>query len=304
LAEAFGFNQNLFINDYGSTIRRLKPIFSKTLELMIGSKATPLNFQKMISEGWVILCNLDPQVWDVPQQRFLGTLVINELIHASYRLIQSGRNIPYYLYIDEVGRYATRTLSDVMNYKRTSRIQLIMAHQDFSQIKHPEVLAAIRNAGIKVLFYVERDDRDKVIRQMYGGDVPLQQVSYELSGLKKQEAVIRIGRLPPRKTRLVDLPDVELSDKRLDAFKAMLYQQEWYKSKREIYDEINARFKPEPRSVRPQQPGVFREHRKPTRRSKKVAVRSAPSDDGANRETRPPATEERPFRSVFTEEEN
>jgi hypothetical protein len=304
LKEAFGFNQNLFINDYGSTIRRLKPIFSKTLELIIGSNTTPINFQKMISEGWVVLCNLDPQIWDVPQQRFLGTLIINEIIHASYRLIGKGRNIPYYMYIDEVGRYATRTLSDVMNYKRTSRIQLIMAHQDFSQIKHPEVLAAIRNAGIKVLFYVERDDRDKVIRQMYGGDVPLQQVSYELSGLKKQEAVIRIGRMPPRKVRINDLPDVDMPQKRLDAFKTVLYQQEWYKTKREIYDEINARFKPEPRSVHPQQPGVSRGERRPTRRSKKVANRPAPSDDGANRQTGPRTSETgKPFRSAFSEEE-
>jgi hypothetical protein len=74
LAEAFGYNQNLFVNDYGRTVRRLRPIFSKTLERMIGSNKSPLNFQKMISEGWVVLCNLDPQVWDVPQQKFLGTL--------------------------------------------------------------------------------------------------------------------------------------------------------------------------------------------------------------------------------------
>jgi hypothetical protein len=303
--EAFKFNQNLFINDYGSTIRRLRPIFSKTLQLMVASNTTPLNFAKMISEGWVVLCNLDPQIWDVPQQRFLGTLIISELINASYRLIAAGRNIPYYLYIDEVGRYATRTLADVINYKRTSRIQLVMAHQDFSQIKNAEVLAAVRNARIKVMFYVERDDRDKIIRQMFGGDIPLQQVSYTLAGLKKQEAVIKIGKQPPRMTTLPDVPDIEMSDKRVNAFKAKLYQQDWYKTKQEIFTEINARFKPEPRSVHPQQPGVSREHRKPTRGRKAVAKSPATPDDGANRQAGSGATEGRqPFRSAFSEEED
>lgn len=259
IKEAFGFNQSLFINDFGSTIRRLKPIFSKTLELMIGSNQSPISFQKMIRDGWIILANLDPQIWDVPQQKFLGTLIINELIHAAYRLRAADREVPFYLYIDEVGRYATRTLSDVINYKRTSRIQLVMAHQDFTQIKNAEVMAAVRNAGIKVMFHVERDDRDKIIRQIYGGDLPLDQVSYDLSTLKKQEAVIKIGKMPPRKTQLIDVPDVELSDARLTAFKQKLYEQPWYRTKKEIYDEINARF----RTTKPVGPdgGGFDSHR-------------------------------------------
>lgn len=305
IEDIFGSSDSTFRNDFASTVRRLRPVLTvEPLNLMIGSNQSPLNFQKMLSDGWIILANLDPQIWDVPQQRFLGTLIINEIIHASYRLIQRGRNIPFYLYIDEVGRYATRTLADVMNYKRTSRIQLIMAHQDMTQIKNAEVLAAVRNARIKVMFYVERDDRDKLVRQMYGGEVPLDQVSYELSGLKKQEAVIKIGALPPRKTRLVDLPDIELSDKRLEAFKKKLYQQPWYKNKREIYDEINARFKPTARSIHPEQPGDSGVDRKSARRNKKVAVRPAPSDDGANRKARQPAPQRRPSKSVFSEEED
>lgn len=304
LKDAFRFNQNLFINDFGSTIRRLRPLFSKTLQLMIGSNSAPLNFAKMIADGWVVLANLDPQIWDVPQQKFLGTLIISEVINASYRLIQRGRNIPYYLYIDEVGRYATQTLADVMNYKRTSRIQMIMAHQDFSQIKHAEVLAAIRNAGIKVLFYVERDDREKVVRQMFGGDIPHTQVVWEVGKLNTKEAYIRIGRQNPRKTTITDLPDVEMSDKRLAAFKTKLYQQPWYKTKQEIYDEINARFRPtEGRTVRPEKPGVSGEYRKPTRSRKGVAKDSAKANNPAHRDAGQPTPPRGKDKSVFSKED-
>lgn len=304
IQEAFSYNDNLFINEFGSTMRRLRPVLaSRTLQLMVASNTSTLDFQKMISEGWVILANLDPLVWGVPQQRFLGTAIISEVVNATYRLIQSGRNVPFYMYIDEVGRYATTTLADVMNYKRTSRIQMILAHQDMSQIKHEEVRKAVLNCRIKVMFYVEKEDRDRMVRQMYGGAVPIEAASYALSDLQKQEADIRIGLNNPRRTKLVDVPDVAMSDKQLNAFKVKLYQQPWYKTRREIYDEINARFKSEPRSVHPEQLGVSRGNRKPTRRNQKVAVNPAPSDDGANRKTGQPAAPRRQDRSVFSEEE-
>ena len=78
--EAFSFNDNLFINEFGSTMRRLRPIIaSRTLQLMVASNSNALDFKKMISEGWVILANLDPLVWGIPQQRFLGTAIISEV---------------------------------------------------------------------------------------------------------------------------------------------------------------------------------------------------------------------------------
>ena len=246
IQEAFSYNPHLFASEFKSTVRRLRPLFSKTLQLMIASNRAPINFQKLIAEGWVILCNLDPRIWDVPQQKFLGTLIISEIINASYRLIAAGRNVPYYLYIDEVGRYATRTLADVMNYKRTSRIQLVMAHQDFSQIKHPEVLAAVRNAPIKVLFYVERDDRERVVRQMFGGDIPIPNIVWEVGKLKTREAYIRVGTQNPRKTEIKNLPDPDVSPSEVTAFKRRVYEHEWYRTRREIFDEINARFTESP----------------------------------------------------------
>lgn len=88
---------------------------------------------------------------------------------------------PYYLYIDEVGRYATRTLADVMYYKRTSNIKLTMAHQDMGQIHNEEVRKAVLNCPTKVMFYVENEDRTKMVRQMYGGAVPIEAASYALS---------------------------------------------------------------------------------------------------------------------------
>ncbi len=91
--------------DFGSTARRLLPVFQSSLDLMFGAD-TGVDFVKMITEGWVILVNLDAEGGVEPiHTRLIGTTVINELLFAMYRLRQRGYTKPYYLYVDEAGQY-------------------------------------------------------------------------------------------------------------------------------------------------------------------------------------------------------
>jgi hypothetical protein len=227
---------------FGSTIGRIDPMRARPLNLILGSTASPVNFEKLIAEGWLILCNLDPSnVWGVLQQQLLGTLIISEVIAAIYDLNRRDRDIPYYIYIDEVGRYATKTLAEVIHYRRKSNIRLLMAHQQFSQIRDDEVMAGLKSARNKVLFYCGREDMEQMIRQMYYGDMEKQAYS-ALNALAKQNAVIKLGKTPPRQTKLADVPDVPADRKADKAFLLKLYQQPWYRTEKEINDEINARF--------------------------------------------------------------
>lgn len=306
IESVFGGSRSLFSIEMESSARRFNPFLDDVMQLIVGSNRSPVNFANMIAEGWVILVNLDPQgIWDRQQQRLLGTLVVNELIHGLYRLLQSGWKGVYYLYVDEVGDYATPKLAEVLDKKRKSGMRFTVAHQRFNQIEDINVRSSIEGSTkIKVLFNTpSRNDRDAMLRMMYGGKIPDRQVSYELGQLRKQYAAIKINKQAPRITRIPDLPDIQVSKTVLEDFKRKLYEREWYSSKKEILNEINARFNTEPRSVRPQQPGDSRGNRKPTRGGKRVARNPAPSDDGANRETGQPAPSGRQDRSVFSEEE-
>jgi hypothetical protein len=308
LESVFGSSRSIFNLEADSTIRRLNPVFDDTMKLMLGSNNTPVNFMRLVSEGWVILVNLDPhRVWGKEHERLLGTLVINELIFAVSRLLDSGWKGVYYVYVDEAGKYATPKLAEILDYKRHIGVRFALAHQRFAQFEDLEVRSAVKGSTkIKVLFNTpSREDRDDMIRMMYGGNIPDRQVSYELGLLRKQHAAVKINKQPPRIVRFQDLPDIQVDPEVLDDFKSRIYRQEWFSTREEILDEINARFKPEPRSVHPQQLGESREHRKPTRGRKKVAGNPAPSNDGANRQARPAPTKERkPFKSVFSEEED
>jgi hypothetical protein len=242
LEGVFASNASIFDRRFGSTVGRLDPLRRRPLDLIFSSTASPIDFRKLIADGWVFLCNLDPQnLWEVSHQKLLGTFIISEIINAIYSLNRSGRDIPFYLAVDEVGRYATETLTEVIHYKRTSNIRLVMAHQQFSQIIDRQVLAGIKSAPNKVLFHAGRDDMEEMINQMYHGMV--QREAYgALSALQKQAAVIKLHKTPPRTTKLVDVPDVPPDSAADRAFLLKLYDRPWYRTKEEINQEIHARF--------------------------------------------------------------
>jgi hypothetical protein len=259
LESLFSGSPHLFNSEFESTVRRLNPIYDDVFKLIVGSNKSPLNFAEMISKGWVILVNLDPSgIWGIEQQRLLGTLIINEIIHAIYRLTNGGWRGVYYLYIDEVGDYATPKLAHVLDKKRKTGLRFTVAHQRFNQIEDSNVLSAIKGSTkIKVLFNTpNRQDRDEMIRMMYGGNLSDREVSYELSNLQKQHAAIKINKNPPRITRIPDLPDIQVSNKALQDFKEQLYRRDWYYSRQEILTEINARFKQPGRSHAQQRPDL------------------------------------------------
>lgn len=307
LESAYAKPPTLFASEMDSTFRRLDPFFDDVMKLIVGSKHSPMDFPKLIADGWVILINLDPSgVWGKEQQRLLGTLVVNEIMNGINRLMANGWRGTYNVYIDEVGDYATQKLADMLDKKRKTGLRFCLAHQRFDQIEDKNVLSSVMGSTkIKALFYTpNRDDRDKMLRMMYGGDIPDRQVSHILGQLKKQEAAIKINKQPPRITRLPDVPDIEIDPKVFKAFKEKILQHECYRSPAELLDEINARLKTPPKTVHPEQPGESSEPRRPTRIRKTVAKHSATPNRRTNREARPPAAPQRTFKSVFSEEED
>lgn len=295
LESAYSKSPTMFSAEMDSTFRRFQPFFDEVMRLFVGSNRNPLNFAKLVADGWVILVNLDSTgIWGDAQQRLLGTMVLNEVIYAIYRLRENGWKGKYYVYIDEVGDYATPKLAEVLDKRRKSGIRFTVAHQRFDQLEDKNVLSAVMGSTkIKVLFNVpNREDRDRMIRMMYGGDIPDRQVSYELGQLPKQEAAIKINKQPPRKTRLADVPDIEVDPKVFKAFKEKLLKHESFMSPKEVLEEINARFtQSESKHARQPTPARPAPDSRPQRNSKRTVekqdvVKGKPKN---TRGVRPPA---------------
>jgi hypothetical protein len=239
--------RNFYLNEFSSSIRRIEPFLEDTMKLIFGGKEA-INFSKLVTDGWLILLNLDPQgIFGQEHQRLIGTVIINEIIYAIHRLRENGWKGVYYLYIDEVGDYATPKLAYLLDKKRKSGLRVTLAHQGFDQIGDSQVLSSIyRSTKTKVLFNTkDPSDQKKMIAMMYGGDLNSEQTRYALMQLKKQHAIIKVDKGDPAVTRIPDIPDIKIEQKVLNDFISKLYRKEWYHHPKAVLEEINARFKPQ-----------------------------------------------------------
>jgi len=268
LEEVFS-TRTSYMNEFSSTIRRLEPFLEDTMKLIFGGKEA-IPFTNLITDGWLILLNLDPQgIFGQEHQRLIGTVIINEITYAIHRLREHGWKGVYYLYIDEVGDYATPKLAYLLDKKRKSGLRVTLAHQGFDQIGDSQVLSSIyRSTKTKVLFNTkDPSDQKKMISMMYGGELNSEQTRYTLMKLKKQHAVVRVNKEDPATVRIPDVPDVDISQDVLKDFISKLYRLPWYHHPKAVLEEINARFKPQqsgrrfdrpqsntPKSVKTQRP--------------------------------------------------
>lgn len=289
--------RTFYLNEFSSSIRRIEPFLEDTMKLMFGGK-TGINFSKMVSQRWLILCNLDPQgIFGQEHQRLIGTAIINEITYAIHRLREHGWKGVYYLYIDEVGDYATPKLAYLLDKKRKSGLRVTLAHQGFDQIGDSQVLSSIyRSTKTKVLFNTkDPSDQKKMIAMMYGGELNSEQTRYALMQLKKQHAIIKVDKGDPAVTRIPDIPNVNIDQKVLSDFISKLYQQPWYHHPGAVLEEINARFK----ETKPGRPRARTNEEK--RSDTQISI---PRTEDDRQPTRKPAPSPRPqgnVEALFTE---
>lgn len=287
------YNKNTFANEFSSSIRRAEPFLEDTMKLIFGTK-DGINFSKMITEGWLILVNLDPEgIFGQEHQRLLGTIVINELTYAIHRLRANGWKGVYYLYIDEVGDYATPKLAYLLDKKRKSGLRLTLAHQGFDQIGDQQVLSAVyRSAKTKVLFNTkDPSDQKKMISMMYGGALNSEATRYTLMTLKKQHAVIKVDKDDPHVTRIPDVPDVRVSPDAIRDYINKIYRNEWYHHPKTVLNEINARFK------EPTGGGVVR----PKKTNTRSFAQAATHDGSSVGKTAPVRPKGKPAKDYFSQ---
>lgn len=208
-------NRDIY-REYRPTARRILDILHPTLSLYFGSKKG-LDFTRIIADKYVLIVNLYPQKdFGKSEARFWGTAIINEIISAMDSLtgnqFEDNWDGRYYLYIDEVGRYANRNLADVLDYKGKTGLFLTLAHQNLGQIEDSKVRDAILSqTSTKVVFRIESEDIDRIAKRLYGGDIQDRQAAHYINRLQKQECIIKLPGLDAKTVFVRDVltPEVD-----------------------------------------------------------------------------------------------
>ena len=246
LEEAF-YDKRVYEN-YQTTIGRINPFLQEPLNLMLSANKG-IDFIKMVRENWLILVNVNiGSGFNMLDSRLLGTLVINSIVTAIDTLKDNNWKGIYYLYIDEAGRFANRKLAELLTERRKSGLRIILGHQYFGQFEDPFVADAVMNlTKIKAMFNLPgRDDRDRVTRMFYGGEIQDRDASYANADLPQQAAVMKIAKRKPQRVRTPDVPDITISQAELDSFIKKIYQQEWIYPVSYLEAELRIKFPNEP----------------------------------------------------------
>jgi hypothetical protein len=240
-------NIPLFTKELGSSMRRLETVFNdEGLRLMLTHR-NGMDFANLIADKWLILVKVSEM--DTLPGRLLSSLIINEIVFGLKRLRSNGWKGIEYLYIDEAAKYATSQITDILNYKRKIGLRLILSHQFMGQFDDAELARAIRvNAKTKIAFYIADDEeRMKMVKMLYGGELSDREVSYALSQQEKQKAVVKLNKKPSDIVKIHDTPVYEPSDD----FIQSIYEDPWYYTHGEITQDQHERFKRQD-SVRPE----------------------------------------------------
>lgn len=239
LEEAFGSFHAY--SAFQSTVNRLMRFFKGTVGLMFSPEKT-INFMKMVSEGWIILVNLDSGLGiDNLDSRLLGTFIINQIQTSIERLNKKGRYKPYYLYIDEAAQYANRKLAYTLSMKQKTGLKVTLSHQYLEQFEDVYVKdSVLANCKITVQFNVKMTkDRDLISKQFYGGDIDPLEASYANSNLAVQHAVIQSLKGKPVRVITPTVKEPKFSTDQVKAYIQELYlSQPWYHNARELKQQI------------------------------------------------------------------
>lgn len=238
---------DLFKTEFRPTIRRLDPFFEPPACYVFGSTKQPINFEEIIRKKTTVLVCLDTKrAGGEDLQRLLGTAIVNGLVDAmSFLTGDTSWKGRHYLYIDEAGLFATRALTRIMSYQGKSGLWATVAHHYSDQFDDPKILKGItNNTHIKVLFYTgDSAESAAMLKNMYYGDLR-KQAEDAAALLKKQQAMIRIGKDAAQIFTVGDVPEVQsVTDNDIKAFKEEIYQTNpCYRNPAQVEGETTKRF--------------------------------------------------------------
>lgn len=231
--------RNLFRSEYkydnffSSSVNRLDALWQEPLASILGN-SQGIDFKRAVGDGWVILVNLSPYQLTEDEAELLGIIVLSQIIQAVDSLVNNRWKGVFYLYIDEVGRFATPQIETLLSYKRKSGLRLYLAHHHFDQFENKKkVLSSIENnARIKLMFDTPNyDDRIKMIKALgYGGDIPPLMAAYANQNIPKQNAVLKKNKETPIRIKIPDVPNMPEAPKE---FIEKILSQSFYKDVRQ-----------------------------------------------------------------------
>jgi hypothetical protein len=133
---------------------------STTIRNIVGQKNSSINFDDILENKKILLCNLSEGKLGEECASLLGSLIVTKLeacVMARAAQLESHRK-DFYLYVDEFQIFATSSFMKILSEARKYHCGLIVAHQYISQLQDEVKNAVFGNVGTMISFILGSAD--------------------------------------------------------------------------------------------------------------------------------------------------
>jgi len=152
---------------------RAGKIFSSLpLRYILGQKKTTINWQKVMSEGGIILADLSRRSpLTEKTASVLGIAILHQIIQNAYQRPKEKRR-SCYLMVDEFQKFACNDFADALETLRGLGVYLILSNQELQQLKDESerlYSSVMANTRIKITFSISRQDALEMAEELFTG---------------------------------------------------------------------------------------------------------------------------------------
>ena len=193
-------------------------LFSPTAKRILEQGKSTINFDTIINEGKILLCNLSKGKIGEDNSSVFGVLIMAKVQLAALkraRMKQEERK-DFYLYVDEFQNFATPAFAQILSEARKYRLDAILAHQTTSQIEDNSLVnVTLANTGTVICFRTANPEDERMILPQFRPYIE----QGEIASLPSYHFYMRLGAMNPEEPFSgITVPvHIEYSQNRVDA---------------------------------------------------------------------------------------
>lgn len=171
-------------------------LFSPTAKRILEQPKSTINFDSIMNEGKILLCNLSKGKIGEDNSSVFGVLIMAKIQLAALkraRMKQEERK-DFYLYVDEFQNFATPAFAQILSEARKYRLNAILAHQTTSQLEETSLVnVTLANTGTVICFRTANPEDERVILPQFQPYIE----KGEIASLPSYRFYMRLGAMNP-----------------------------------------------------------------------------------------------------------
>jgi hypothetical protein len=171
-------------------------LFSPTAKRILEQGKSTVNFDTILNQGKILLCNLSKGKIGEDNSSVIGVLVMAKIQLAA---LKRARMKPedrrdFYLYVDEFQNFATPAFAQILSEARKYRLNATLAHQTTSQLEETSLVnVTLANTGTVVCFRTANPEDERMILPQFRPYIE----QGEIASLPSYHFYMRLGALNP-----------------------------------------------------------------------------------------------------------